>query len=128
MRIEHLAIWANDLESLKDFYTKYFNLTSSDKYINPKTKFNSYFLSFGNEKTRIELMYIPDLENSESRGYLQGLAHFAISVGSKENVDIFSERIKKDGFFMVSKPRVTGDGYYESVILDPEGNYVEITE
>ena len=129
MRIEHLAIWADDIELLRQFYLKYFNLSCGEKYVNTKKSYVSYFLSFGNDKTRIELMHIPELvQNSACRGYVKGLAHFSISVGGKEEVKNLTELLRKDGFTVVSEPRTTGDGYYESVISDPEGNYVEITE
>lgn len=98
MRIEHIAIWADDIELLRDFYLKYFNLTCGDKYTNPA-----------------------------SRGNLKGLAHFAISVESRETVNELTERLRADGYTILSEPRITGDGYYESAIADPEGNYVEIT-
>ena len=126
MRIEHLAIYAEDIELLRNFYIKYFDLSSGEKYINPKKNFNSYFLSFGEDKTRIELMHKPDMASSASRGNLKGLAHFAISVGGKENVNALTERLREDGYTIASEPRTSGDGYYESAVLDPEGNYVEI--
>ena len=128
MKIEHLAIWVNDPELMKSFYEKYFELTAGEKYINPKKQFSSYFLHFGNTKTRMELMHRPDIEqNQKKRGFLHGLAHFAISVGSKEAVNALTERLRTDNYIIESEPRVTGDGYYESVVLDPEGNYLEIT-
>ena len=97
--------------------------------MNAKKNYVSYFLSFGNDKTRIELMHVPELvQNSACRGSVKGLAHFSISVGGKEEVNALTELLRKDGFTIVSEPRTTGDGYYESVISDPEGNYVEITE
>lgn len=126
MRIEHLAIYAEDIELLRNFYIKYFDLSSGEKYINPKKNFTSYFLSFGEDKTRIELMHKPDMASPASRGNLKGLAHFAISVGGKENVNALTERLREDGYTIASEPRTSGDGYYESAVLDPEGNYVEI--
>ncbi len=128
MRIEHIAIWAEDIELLREFYTKYFGMRCNDMYFNPKRNFSSYFLSFENEKTRIELMNIPNMESPASRGNLKGLAHFAISVDSKEVVNALTERLRNDGYSILSEPRTTGDGYYESAVADPEGNYVEITE
>jgi len=128
MKIEHLAIWTDDIELLRQFYVRYFNVSCGEKYVNPKKNFTSYFLSFGNEKTRLELMHIPNMENLARRENLKGLAHFAISVGGKETVDALTERLRRDGYTIVSEPRTTGDGYYESVVLDPEKNYVEITE
>lgn len=126
MKIEHLAVWVEDIELLRQFYMTYFNLSCSDKYINPKRNYTSYFLSFGEGKTRIELMNIPRMNAPESRGNLKGLAHFAIAVGGKERVDELTERFRKDGYIIAGEPRTSGDGYYESVVLDPEGNYVEI--
>lgn len=126
MKIEHLAIWVDDIELLRRFYMTYFNLICSDKYVNSKRNYTSYFLSFGEGKTRIELMHIPDMKDSDSRGNLKGLAHFAIAVGGKDRVDELTERFRKDGYTIAGEPRTSGDGYYESVVLDPEGNLVEI--
>ncbi len=126
MRIEHIAVWADDIELMRDFYTKYFGMSCNSKYVNAKRGFSSYFLSFENEKTRVEIMNIPDMDSHANRGNLKGLAHFAISVGSKDAVDALTERLRNDGFSVLSEPRTTGDGYYESAVADPEGNYVEI--
>jgi lactoylglutathione lyase len=126
MRIEHIAIWAKDLDLLCEFYATYFGLLVSAKYHNPKRNFTSCFLSFEGEETRIEVMHIPDMGTPASRGDLKGLAHIAISVGNKEAVDTLTERLRGDGYTIMSEPRTTGDGYYESVVLDPEGNVVEI--
>ena len=129
MRIEHLAIWTEDLETAKDFYVKYFGMTCGDKYVNTKKNFSSYFLSFKNSTTRIELMHRPDIISFDGKkGITNGLTHFAISVGSKALVDTITERLRQDNFTIESEPRTTGDGYYESVVLDTEGNLVEITE
>lgn len=128
MKIDHLAIWADDLELLRKFYIEYFNVSCGEKYVNTKKNFTSYFLSFGEDKTRIELMHVPDMQQPTSRGDLKGLAHFAISVGGKEAVDALTERLRNDGYTIVSEPRTTGDGYYECAVSDPEGNYIEITE
>lgn len=126
MKIEHLAIWVEDLELLRQFYMEYFSMNCGEKYVNMKRNFTSYFLSFGDDKTRLEIMHIPNMENPASRGNLKGLAHFAISVGGKEVVNALTERLRADGYTIVSEPRTTGDGYYESAVFDPEGNYVEI--
>jgi lactoylglutathione lyase len=128
MKIEHVAIWTKDLESLKNFYIKYFKVTTGEKYINPVKKFESYFLSF-EEGCRLELMQMPGIPSSLNDPYRQfsGLIHFAISIGSKEKVDSLTELLRKDGHTIVGEPRTTGDGYYESVVLDPEGNRIEIT-
>ncbi|MEX1375836.1 MAG: VOC family protein [Eubacteriales bacterium] len=127
MKIEHIAIWSKDIEKLKEFYTKYFGAKCSRKYINEKRKFQSYFLSF-DEGARIEIMQLPDLKELEDieASYL-GLAHFALSVGSEQAVDEITHNMAQDGIKIVSQPRTTGDGYYESLVRDTEGNKVEIT-
>ena len=112
---------------LRAFYTEYFNLESGDKYVNPSKNFTSYFLSFGKDNARIELMNVPDMVNKAGGGNLKGLAHFAIAVGSPEAVNALTERLRADGYAVLSEPRITGDGYYESAVADPEGNYVKIT-
>jgi lactoylglutathione lyase len=128
MKIEHLAIWVDDLEKMKAFYLKYFETSVNEKYHNPAKKYSSYFISFGKDGARIELMNRPDItEYADRRGHQKGIAHFAISVGSKEKVDELTARFRKDHYSIFSEPRTTGDGYYEMVVLDPEGNYVEIT-
>ncbi|MBN7811254.1 VOC family protein [Algoriphagus sp. H41] len=127
MRIEHLAIWVNDLEKMRAFYLDFFHLTSNEKYYNPKKEFSSYFLTFPSG-ARIELMHRPEVTgflNQDKANF--GLAHFAVSVGSKEQVDELTDRLRNSGYRIVGEPRTTGDGYYESVISDPEGNLVEIT-
>jgi lactoylglutathione lyase len=128
MKLEHIAIWTLDLEKMKDFYLHFFELEPNEKYYNPKKKFSSYFLSF-KKGARIELMHRPDIsEFMDKKDTKLGLTHFAISVGSKEKVDTITETIRKNGFKVIGEPRTTGDGYYESVIADPEGNLIEITE
>jgi lactoylglutathione lyase len=128
MKIEHIAIWSKDIERLKDFYSYYFHTQASEKYFNPKKNFQSYFLSFENG-CRLELMQMPGIPDSHNDPHVQfmGLIHIAISVGSKGAVDTLTEQLRKDGFEIVGEPRTTGDGYYESVILDPDGNRMEIT-
>ena len=128
MRIEHLALWVHDLEGMRDFYLKYFDTTSGEKYVNPTRQFTAYFLLFGEGKTRLELMTRPDITAVDGkRGFTMGLAHFTISVGGKDRVDALTERLRKDNYTIFSEPRTTGDGYYESVVLDPEGNILEIS-
>lgn len=126
MKIEHLAIWTDDIELLRAFYIEYFNVSCGEKYVNPKRNYTSYFLSFGEGSTRIELMHIPGMEDPGSRGNLKGLAHFAISVGGENAVNALTEKLRNDGYTIASEPRTTGDGYYESAVLDPEGNVVEL--
>ena len=127
MSIENLAIWVKDLEKKKQFYLLFFEVTANEKYHNPKKQFSSYFLDFGSS-ARIELMHRPDISDLlEKSGENLGLAHFAISVGGKEQVDALSEQIRENGYPVIGEPRTTGDGYYESVVADPEGNRIEIT-
>ena len=128
MKIEHIAIWVSDLEKVKAFYTKYFQMSCNDMYVNEKKQFSSYFLSFEGG-ARIEIMHRHDIgERRDDRGSTIGITHFAISVGSKELVDELTEKIRSGGFKIAGEPRTTGDGYYESVVADPEGNLVEITD
>ena len=129
MKIEHIAMWVDDLEQVRSFYEKYFNTECSEKYMNLRNRFSSYFLSFGDSSARIEIMHRPDIVQKPGlHASSFGLTHFSISVGSKSKVDELTERIRKDGFKIVGEPRTTGDGYYESVVEDCEGNLVEITE
>ena len=128
MQIEHLAIWVRDLDGITAFYLKYFNVTAGEKYTNPAKQFTSRFINFGEHKTRLELMTRPNITGFDGkRGFTMGLAHFSIAVGAKEKVDEMTERFRRDGHTIFSEPRTTGDGYYESVVLDPEGNYIEIS-
>jgi lactoylglutathione lyase len=130
MKFEHMAIWCRNLELMRTFYMKYFTMSSNEKYENHAKKYTSYFLSFDTDSsTRLELMQRPDCaENYAVRGMLMGYAHLAVSVGSKEKVDQLTNRLRNDGYSIVGEPRTTGDGYYESIVEDPEGNWVEITE
>ena len=125
MHIAHIGIWVKDLESCKKFYTKYFACTPSALYHNPKTGFKSYFLKFNNGAS-LEIMSKSDISAMKPTPSL-GLAHISISLGSKEKVDELTEIFRKDGYKIVSEPRTTGDGYYESVIADVENNLVELT-
>jgi lactoylglutathione lyase len=128
MKIEHIALWTKDLEKMKSFYEQYFHAMAGEKYINPRKQFESYFLSF-ESGSRLELMQMPSVPDSKDDVYKQftGFIHFAISTGSQAQVDTLTQRLKNDGFEILDGPRTTGDGYYESVVLDPEGNRVEIT-
>lgn len=123
MRIEHIGLWTRDLEKMKEFYQRYFNVTSGEEYHNPSKKFTSYFLTF-DSGSRLELMKREDISKPavESLGY----AHMALAIGSKSKVDDLVFRLKSDGFELVNGPRTTGDGYYEAVIKDPEGNLIEL--
>ncbi len=125
MRIEHVAIWVQNLESMKLFYQKYFRAVPGERYHNPKKNFTSYFLNF-DDGCRLELMHQPDIPES---GMIEGIGitHMAMSVGSQSAVDQLTEVLRKDGYEILGEPRTTGDGYYESVVQDPEGNRLEIT-
>lgn len=125
MRIEHLAIWTKNIEALRAFYIKYFGATSNDVYRNPTKNFQSYFLSFGTG-CRLELMQKPEIPENGNLGEAIGITHFAFTVGSETSVNDLTERLRQDGHRIVGEPRWTGDGYYESVVLDPEGNRIEI--
>ena len=128
MQIEHLALWVHDLEGMRDFYLKYFDTTSGEKYVNPARQFTAYFILFGEGRTRLELMTRPDITPIDGkRGFTMGLAHFTISVGGKDKVNALTERLRQDNYTIFGEPRTTGDGYYESVVLDPEGNILEIS-
>ncbi len=117
MHIEHIAVWTQQLEALKTFYETYFAARANQKYTNPKTHFESYFLTF-DSGPRLELMQKPDIEDTQVSKQSVGYAHLAFSVGSREEVDRLTGRLAEDGYQVVGGPRTTGDGYYESVVLD----------
>jgi lactoylglutathione lyase len=128
MNIEHIALWTKDLEKMRVFYEKYFGGKSNEKYRNDKKGFESYFISF-DSGARLEIMQMPTIPDSKNNVHEQfiGLTHFAVSVGTQEKVDVLTKILENDGFEIVGQPRWTGDGYYESVVLDPEQNRIEIT-
>ena len=126
MKIEHIALYVNDLEKARDFFVTYFGAEPNEGYHNPNTDFRSYFLTFA-EGSRLEIMTKPDLTDSGDFLNRFGYAHIAFSLGSRDAVDVLTARLKADGFPVVSGPRTTGDGYYESCILGIEGNLIEIT-
>ncbi|AZQ47396.1 glyoxalase/bleomycin resistance/extradiol dioxygenase family protein [Bacillus albus] len=125
MKIEHIAIWVNDLELMRSFYTKYFNGKSNSLYHNEVTQFESFFITF-ESGARLEIMRKKGIEK-EPNPNITGYAHMAFSVGSEERVNELTTTLKNDGYPLLNGPRFTGDGYYESVISDPEGNQIEIT-
>ena len=126
MRIEHIALYTGDIERLRSYYIKYFSAVSGEMYHNPKTGLKTYFLTFEGG-ARLELMTRPETEDEERNPYKTGYIHTAFSTGSKEKVESLTKRLENDGFIIAGQPRVTGDGYYESVVLDPDGNFIEIT-
>ncbi len=126
MKIEHIAMYVNDPEGARDFFVRYFGAVSNDGYHNPKTGFRSYFLTF-EDGARLEVMQKPAMEDPEKTLNRTGYVHLAFSAGSREAVDALTQRLKEEGFQVLSGPRTTGDGYYESCVLGFEGNQVEIT-
>lgn len=126
MKIEHVALYVNDLEKARDFFIKYFDGKSNDGYHNKTTNFRSYFISF-DDGSRLEIMTKPELADTPKEVNRTGFIHLAFSVGSKEKVDELTARLKNDGYEVLSGPRTTGDGYYESCILGIENNQIEIT-
>jgi len=126
VRIEHIAVWTDDIERLAEFYEKYFGGKRNNKYINSQKQFESYFLTF-DDNTRLEIMTKPSLGINEKEQLMTGFAHIAFSVGSCEEVIRLTDLLTADGYKLISPPRTTGDGYFESAILDPGGNIVEIT-
>ena len=126
MKIEHVALYVNDLEGARKFFIKYLDAKSNDGYHNPRTDFRSYFLTF-DDGARLEIMQKPEMVDLPKEAARTGYAHIAFSVGSKEKVDALTAELKADGYEAVSGPRITGDGYYESCIVAIEGNQIEIT-
>ena len=125
MRIAHIAIWTADLDAMRAFYTRYFEGVSNEKYTNPVTKFESYFIRFESGPT-LELMRKPTVVKPLYTEERLGIAHIAFTLGSKEAVLALTETLRSDGFRIVGEPRTSGDGYFESVVLDVEGNRVEL--
>jgi lactoylglutathione lyase len=129
MILEHVAIWTNELERLKEYYQKYFGGTSNNKYTNEKRGFQSYFLTF-KSGARLELMTmanIPANQNDTAKAQHLGIIHLAFGVNTIEEVDQKAKELKKDGYPILSGPRRTGDGYYEFETLDPDNNRIEVT-
>jgi len=125
MRIDHIALWTHDLERLRAFYELYFGAVAGPRYQNPHKQFSSYFLRF-DSGARVELMQRPAL-GLAANGPAAGYAHLAVAVGSESGVDQLTARLARDGYAVLDGPRRTGDGYYESVVADPDGNHIEIT-
>ena len=126
MKIEHVAMYVEDLEKAKEFFVKYFNAVPNNMYHNKKTDFRSYFLSF-DDGARLEIMNRLQITDNSEKTERTGYAHIAFSLGSAETVDRLTAELKADGYTVISGPRITGDGYYESCIVDLEGNQIELT-
>ena len=128
MKVEHIAIWTKDIEGLRQFYEKYFDASANEKYTNSEKGFSSYFLSF-DSGARLEIMQMSSVPETANDPYKQftGLIHIAISVGSAEKVDTLTANLAENGYEVLDSPRETGDGYYESTVLDPENNRIEVT-
>ena len=124
MTIHHLAIWTFRLEELKTFYTTYFKGKSNEKYINPQKGFESYIISFDGGAT-LQLISHMDIQHTPIEENRLGLTHFAFSFNSKEEVLQTTELLRAEGYTVAGEPRTSGDGYFESVILDPDGNRIE---
>jgi lactoylglutathione lyase len=127
MNINHIALYVNDLEKMKVFYEKYFDAKSNEMYHNQNTGLKTYFLEFSNE-CRIEIMTKGNLNNIKKEPNNTGYIHLAFSVGSKDKVNDLTQQLENEGYKIISRPRITGDGYYESCIVDPEDNQIEIVE
>jgi len=124
--IEHVAIWTDDLERLRAFYEQYFGGVAGERYENHSTGFRSYFLEL--DGSRLELMQMPGVaERAPGEHQRLGWAHIAFALGSEQAVDELTDRLRADGRTILDGPRRTGDGYYESVVRDPDGNSVELT-
>jgi len=126
MHVEHVAAWTRDLERLTAFYVRFFGAHVGPPYRSRSRPFESRFLTFSSG-ARLELMSIPDLAPSTRVPPRVGLAHLAFSTGSAAEVDRLTAELAAAGYRVESPPRTTGDGYYESVVLDPDGNTIELT-
>jgi lactoylglutathione lyase len=129
MNIDHIAIWTDQIEKLKDFYVRYFDGTVNKKYLNNETKFESYFVSFGSG-SRIELMQKPgipeNLNDPVEKQYI-GIIHLSFGVDSMEKVNDKSAELSRAGYKILQGPRKTGDGYWEFETLDPDNNRIEVS-
>lgn len=127
LSINHVALYTRDLEASRAFYEQYFEARANTRYHNPQTGLQTYFLTFPGSDVRLEIMTRPALTTREERAMNEGFIHLAFSTGSKEAVDALTARLQAAGYPCLSGPRTTGDGYYESVVADPDGNLLEIT-
>lgn len=127
MRINHIAIYCLDLEGMKEFFVRYFKGVPNEMYHNPKTGLRTYILSFEGSDVRLELMTRPEVNDAEEDIFRQGFIHLSFSVGSEKLVNSLTKVMNEDGYQVLSGPRTTGDGYYESCIVGPEKVLIEIT-
>lgn len=125
MNLEHIALYVDDLEAMKEFYVRHFGATANNKYHNPRTGLQTYFLSFEGG-ARLEIMQRPGMSPRASGEHVLGYTHLAFKVGSVEKVDHLTRELQESGCPVLNGPRMTGDGYYESVLRDPEGNLIEL--
>jgi lactoylglutathione lyase len=128
MKLEHIAIWTDNIELLRNYYVSFFEGQSNEMYINPKTQFQSYFISF-ESGARLEIMSMPNIPentNDTINAQHKGIIHIAFSVATKQEVDAKAALLQANGFELLNGPRVTGDGYYEFVTLDPDMNRLEV--
>ena len=128
MRIDHAALFCRDLEQMRQFFIDYFDARSNEQYHNPRTGLRTYILSFTEGSTRLELMQRPDVQDADPSQPAIGYVHLSFAVGSRKGVDLLTRRLAADDYTVTSGPRTTGDGYYESSILGPEGIQIEVTE
>ena len=128
MRIDHAALFCRDLEQMRQFFIEYFDARSNEQYHNPRTGLRTYILSFTEGSTRLELMLRPDVQDADPSQPAIGYVHLSFAVGSRKGVDLLTRRLAAEGYTVTSGPRTTGDGYYESCILGPEGIQIEVTE
>lgn len=127
MKIDHVAMYVEQLEEAREFFVKYFQAKSNEGYHNEKTGLRTYFLTF-EDGARLEIMQRPGMEDQEKALLRTGFVHIAFSLGSSKKVDLLTKQLMEDGYQVISGPRTTGDGYYESCVLGIEGNQIEITE
>ena len=128
MRIDHAALFCRNLEQMRQFFIDYFDARSNEQYHNPRTGLRTYILSFTEGSTRLELMSRPDVQDADPSQPAIGYVHLSFAVGSRKGVDLLTRRLAADGYTVTSGPRTTGDGYYESCILGPEGIQIELSE
>jgi lactoylglutathione lyase len=124
-RIEHVALWVRDIDAVAAFYARWFGARIGERYENPRKGFASRFLEFS-DGARLEVMARADI-GTRNAGEQLGLAHVAIVVGDEAAVDALAARFSAAGVELLDGPRRTGDGYYECVVCDPEGNRIEVT-